>query len=364
MTLNAIMKNDDVKNLPMYCRELENAGVDSFIISDLGALSCASKHSSKVSFHISTQASCMNYEAANMYYELGAKRIVCAREMSLADIAEMRANVAKDLEIEAFVHGAMCMAVSGRCLISDYLNDRSANRGNCSQPCRWSFALSEMTRSGKYFPIEQDGGSSFIMSSKDLCLLHHLNELKEAGINSIKIEGRVKKAYYVATVVNAYRQVLDGANPLDFDRELDAVSHRPYSTGFYFGPASQAPDGPEYAQTHELAATVINSLGSNDIGGYDITIDLRNRFYEGDTLEVLSAAARPRAFVAKNVRRVINSLGDSVHTKVADRAASHYVISVDFDLDPLDILRVAVKPSGPRDVDICCPDDEDGLDKG
>lgn len=342
VTLNASMDGADIAELPPYLEELAAAGVDAFIMSDLGAVRLARRHAPLVPVHISTQASCMNAQAALQWHDLGAKRIVCAREMSVADIAAMREELPAELELEAFVHGAMCMAVSGRCLISDYLNGRSANKGHCTQPCRWGYSLVEETRPDERFPIEEADGMSLIMSSKDLNMLHHLDDLTAAGINSIKIEGRVKKAYYVATVVNAYRQVLDGADPTAFDRDLDAVSHRPYSTGFFYGPAEQAPQGPEYAQTHSLAATVQECTPCAD--GFDVTIDLRNRFFEGDELEVLSPGEPVRTLCALNLRRIPiyadGRAGEPIEVAVADRATERYLITSPFPLAHRDILRV------------------------
>ena len=340
VTMNAYMSNDDVNDLPEYLEALGRCNVDAVIMSDLGAIRLARQIIPQVAVHVSTQASCMNFQAANMYYEMGVRRIVCAREMSLAEIKELRQNIPRDMEIEVFVHGAMCMAISGRCLISDHLNARSANKGNCTQPCRWKYRLSEEHRPGKYFPIEQDDTGSFIMSSMDLNMLHYLDQVAAIGVDSIKIEGRVKKAYYVASVVNAYRQVLDGANASLFDPDLDAVSHRPYSTGFYFGEASQAPDGPEYAQTHSLAACVTECLGANERGGYDIAVELKNRFYDGEELEILSPGVPPRKFIAGNIRRLAaDGSVAQVHDR-ADRASSIYVIDVPYKLAALDILRV------------------------
>lgn len=368
VTLNASMTGDDVETLPAYLEALAEAGADAFIMSDLGAIRLAKRYAPNVAVHISTQASCMNAEAALLWHELGAKRIVCAREMSIEDIAAMRDKLPDDLELEAFVHGAMCMAVSGRCLISDHVNGRSANKGHCTQPCRWTYALVEESRPDERFSIEEDDRGSFILSSKDLNMLHHLDDLARAGIDSIKIEGRVKKAYYVATVVNAYRQVLDGADPVAFDRDLDAVSHRPYSTGFFYGPAEQAPQGPEYAQTHVLAGTVEACAARSD-GLYDVRIDLRNRFFEGDALEVLSPGQPVRTLHAAELRRVVEpreegpaagggpaarcatgerfgephvlNAGETVEpASVADRATERYLLACPFPLAPMDILRI------------------------
>lgn len=248
---------DDIAALPAYFQALQHAGVDAVILSDLGALRIARRCAPDLSIHVSTQASVANAEAACMWYELGARRIVCAREMTLVDIAALRAATPSDLEIEAFVHGAQCMAVSGRCLISSYLTSRSGNKGHCTQPCRWNYALEEEKRPGEYFPVEEDGRGTFIMNAKDLNMLAHVRELVDAGVSSLKIEGRNKKAFYVASVVNAYRRVLDGADAADVALELETVSHRPYSTGFYFGEPQQACDYDGYEQSCLHVADVV-----------------------------------------------------------------------------------------------------------
>ena len=189
---------------------MRDAKVDSVIVSDLGVLSIVQQHAPELTIHVSTQASISNAAAAMMWYRLGARRIVCAREMSCKEIAALRQEIPDDLEIEVFVHGAMCMAVSGRCLISDFMTGRAANKGQCVQPCRWEYRLMEPSRPGQEFGIEEDGIGTYLLNSKDLNMLSHIEDLRRAGVDSIKIEGRVKKAFYVATVVNAYRHVLDG----------------------------------------------------------------------------------------------------------------------------------------------------------
>ena len=248
---NILMHPGDIDELPAFFRAMDAAGVDAFIIGDLGAFAVAGEVAPRVERHVSTQASVANATAARVWHSLGASRVVCAREMSLADIACLRQDAPPDLEIEAFAHGAMCMAVSGRCLISSYLTGRSGNKGHCTQPCRWSyqlgtaafeefappeaptgFLLEEEKRPGEFFPIEEDDRGTFIMNAKDMNMLAHLRELARAGVDSIKIEGRNKKAFYVASVVGAYRRVLDGEPPAAVADELLAVSHRPYGTGF------------------------------------------------------------------------------------------------------------------------------------
>lgn len=264
VTANTLMKDGDVAALPGFFVMLQDAGVDAAIVSDMGALSICKRTAPKLELHLSTQASCMNAEAAKAYYDLGVSRVVVAREMSLSDIARMRESIPDDLEIEAFVHGAMCMAYSGRCLMSDYMvsPSRGANNGHCAQPCRWKYTVVEETRPGEPFSVIEEDGGSFIMSSTDMNMLSHVHELSEAGVDSIKIEGRAKGAYYVASAVNAYRHVLDGEPADAWQAELETTSHRPYSTGFYFGTPGQNQGVKEYARDYQMVARVV-SCGKN-----------------------------------------------------------------------------------------------------
>lgn len=329
VTANILMEQGDLAALPDYFRALDAAGVDAFIIGDLGAAAIARRVAPRVALHVSTQASVANSEAARVWHSLGASRVVCAREMSLDDIARMREDMPADMEIEAFAHGAMCMAVSGRCLISSYLTGRSGNRGHCTQPCRWSYTLEEEKRPGEHFPIEEDDRGTFIMNAKDMNMLAHLDALRAAGVDSIKIEGRNKKAFYVASVVNAYRQVLDGVPAADFAPELEAVSHRPYGTGFFFGEAEQAPNYDGYEQQAMHVADVVAS----DAGTRTIVARCRNRFAEGEELEVLS----PRVPITRVVVRNLTWLPDPtesdpdpapVPVPVANRSCGIYCFSV------------------------------------
>ena len=287
VTCNVMMHEADMGQLPAFLERVDDAGADALIIGDLGALSLAKTYAPHVALHASTQASICNAQAARVWHELGASRIVCARELSLADIAAMRAELPPELELEVFAHGSMCMAYSGRCLISDYLTGRSALSGHCTQPCRWNYTLEEEKRPGEHFPIEQDEHGTYIMNAEDLNMLAHLDELEQAGVSSIKIEGRNKKAFYVATVVNAYRQVLDGADLDMFARELETVSHRPYSPGFFFGPAHQATKTDAREQTRELAAIVLSTRRLPD-DQTEATVRCRNAFELTAPLEVLS----------------------------------------------------------------------------
>ncbi|MEY8562433.1 U32 family peptidase [Eggerthellaceae bacterium 3-80] len=302
VTCNVLMHPDDMDELPAYFRALDEAGVDAFIIGDMGAFAVAGEVAPRVERHVSTQASVANAQAARVWHSLGAKRVVCAREMSLADIARMRQEIPEDLELEAFVHGAMCMAVSGRCLISSYLTGRSGNKGNCTQPCRWSYQIEEEKRPGQFFPVEETERGSFIMNAKDLNMLSHVRELARAGVNSIKIEGRNKKAFYVATVVGAYRRVLDGQNPALVEEELFAISHRPYDTGFYFHEGVQAPEYDGYEQETIHVADIVEVKSGDAEGEHFAYVVCRNRFSEGEALEVLSPAADPFELVVKDVR--------------------------------------------------------------
>lgn len=341
VTCNAYAHDKDLEELPAYARALEKAGVDAVIVSDLGVLSIIKQYAPSVALHISTQASVSNAEAAKVLYGLGARRIVCAREMSLEEIAQLKRSIPEDMEVEVFVHGAMCMAISGRCLISDYLTGRSANQGHCVQPCRWEYVLEETSRPGQYFPIEEDESGTYLMNSKDLNMLEHLDKLIEAGIDSIKIEGRVKKAFYVATVVNAYRHVLDGENPELWASELETISHRPYSTGFFFGEAEQSCSADIYTQLYDWVGEVKTSAPRND-GRFDVEVYCRNRFYLGDALEVLSPHA---SLFSLTVEGLCEVFADDVHVpcEIANKAMGVYSIISDTELHPHDILRVMRK---------------------
>lgn len=328
VTCNILMHPDDIDGLPAFFRALDAAGVDAFIIGDLGAFAVAGEVSPRVERHVSTQASVANAAAARVWHSLGASRVVCAREMSLADIARLRQETPPDLEIEAFAHGAMCMAVSGRCLISSYLTGRSGNKGHCTQPCRWSYQLEEEKRPGEFFPIEEDDRGTFIMNAKDLNMLAHLQALADAGVDSIKIEGRNKKAFYVATVVGAYRRALDGEPPEVVADELLAVSHRPYGTGFYFSEAEQATAYDGYEQETMHVADVVASSPRHpersvqrEVEGFPddpqyLYLLCRNRFAEGDELEVLAPHESSRRLIVRDLHW-LNTFGPDNHDEDA-----------------------------------------------
>lgn len=305
VTVNAFPDNDELEALGDYAQGLFALGVDAAIVADLGAVAVMRRAAPGLPIHISTQANCLNWAAATAWYELGASRVVLGREMSLEQIARLRAHTPAALELEAFVHGAMCMAWSGRCMISAYLTGRSANRGDCTQSCRWRYHLMEEKRPGEFFPVEEDERGATILSSHDLNCLDFLDRIAAAGVASFKIEGRMKSPYYVATVTNAYRQRLDGlANgPASgeflalLQRELNAVSHRTYASGFYFGQMRRhAPDDGVYRQD-----CVFTGIVTERLGGGRVRVQLRNPIRRGDVLEVLSPGSLGRTLVAEGL---------------------------------------------------------------
>ena len=300
VTCNTLPLERELAPLPAYLGFLQEIGVDALIIADLGVLSLAKKHAPKVSRHVSTQLGVINSATAGTLYEFGADTVVLARETCLEDIRRIRANTPPELRLEAFVHGAMCVSFSGRCLLSNYLTGRDANRGECAQPCRWKYHLVEEKRPGQYFEISEDGGT-FIMNSRDMCMIEHLPELLDAGISSLKIEGRMKSAYYTAVVTNAYRQALDAAlagEPLDplWVSETEKVSHRPYSTGFYYATPGQHYDEASYSATADVAAVVEDC----DAEG-NALLTQRNKIFRGDELELLLPGERPLSFAADRI---------------------------------------------------------------
>ena len=330
---NSLVHEGDFSAFRDYVQQLGDIGVDAAIVSDPSAIELLRELAPQVAIHISTQASVVNAHTARLYHSLGAKRIVLARELTLREISAIRDGIPDDLELEVFVHGAMCIAYSGRCLISNYLVGRDANRGGCTQPCRWKWSLQEETRPGEHFPIEEDGQHSFILSSADLNMLDHLDELRRAGVNSVKIEGRVKGAYYVGVVTNAYRQVLDGKPATNYASELDTVSHRPYHTGFYFGTPAQSYEGREYSQTCDFIGGV-SSCVPDEGSGYRISFTLRNRVYRDDVLEVLSPGHDVRIAHCSDLRDE-----DGYPCAIADHNAQRYSFVCEIPLAPLDILR-------------------------
>ena len=297
-TINTMPRNDEIARLPAHLENLNDAGVDAIIVADMGAFTLAGKYAPNCQRHISTQASICNYETARAWHDLGAQRVILARELSLEEIRTIREKTSPDLEIEAFVHGAMCVSYSGRCLLSNYMTGRDSSRGACAQPCRYQYALMEEKRPGEYFPIEEDEQGSYILNSRDMCMIDHLDDLLASGLDSLKIEGRAKSSYYAAIVTGAYRHCLDdamAARPIDpvWRDEVDHVSHRPYSTGFYYGYPGQFYENSRYIREWQVVALVTDC----DENG-NATLSLRNKFRAGDALEAVGPHLRPFALTA------------------------------------------------------------------
>ena len=287
VTCNTLARNDEIARLPEYLEFLESIGVDAVISAGVDVLSLAHRYAPHVEVHMSTQTGITNYEMARVWHDLGAKRVILARELSLDEAAEICAKAPRDLEVEAFVHGAMCVSYSGRCLLSNYMTGRDAARGACAQPCRYQYALMEEKRPGEYFPVFEENGETFIMNSRDMCMIDHVPELLQAGLDSLKIEGRAKSAYYAAMTTAAYRHAIDAAvegKPLEpiWRAEVDKVSHRHYSTGFYYGQPGQYTDSARYIRDWQVLAVVTDC----DEDG-NATLSLRNKFTAGDQIEVV-----------------------------------------------------------------------------
>lgn len=297
VTCNTIPHNNEIKQLPPFLELLESLGVDAIIASDLGTMRLVQKYAPSAQLHVSVQSGTVNAETATAFYEMGASRVVLARELTLEEIAEIRAETPKELELEAFAHGAMCVSFSARCLLSDYMTGRDANRGACAQSCRWHYSLMEEKRPGQYFDITEADGGTYILNANDMRMAAHLEKMAAAGIDSIKIEGRAKSEYYIAVTANAYRGALDSlaaANgswtvPEWVMKELDKISHRPYSTGFYFG-------RPSGEQTYESAGYLRDYIVAATVDGYKdgkIIATLKNKFYRGQLLDCLEMGSVP-----------------------------------------------------------------------
>ncbi len=340
LTCNILPRSNELELLPDFLINAKQAGVDAFIISDLGVLEYAKKYAPEVEIHISTQCGIVNYAAANAFYQLGAKRVVTARELSMNEIRTMRENIPEDMDIECFVHGAMCVSFSGRCLISNYLVNRDANRGECAQPCRWNYRLVEEKRPGQYFPVGEDEGGTYILNSKDMCMIEHIPEMIDAGITSFKIEGRAKSAYYVAVVTNAYRMAIDAYfdNPTkDFKPEqwildeMRKVSYRDYCTGFFYDdPSQNAQISYKGGYNREWDVMAVVEKWENGVA----YCTQRNRFFEGDVLECMIAGKKPFSVTAKNMK---DAEGESID------CTRHPMMNFTFEcatpLEPQTLLR-------------------------
>ena len=293
VTVNTMPRNEEVAQLPAYLEQLDDAGVDALILADLGALTLAGKYAPHCQRHVSTQQSIANYACAQAWFDLGAQRVALARELSLEEIRGIRQKVSQDLEIETFGHGAMCVSYSGRCLLSNYMTGRDSNRGACAQPCRYQYALMEEKRPGEYFPVFEDEKGTYIMNSRDMCMIDHLDDLMDAGVDCIKLEGRAKSAYYAAIVTGAYRHCIDAVangQPLDpvWRNEVDHISHRIYSTGFYYGQPGQYTKTSRYIREWQIVA-MVESCDETGLA----KCSLRNKFRKGDILECVGPDTRP-----------------------------------------------------------------------
>jgi putative protease len=340
LTCNTLPRNNEIELLPDYLKYAQQIGIDAFIIADIGVMMLAKKYAPDVEIHMSTQVGIVNYQTANALYELGAKRIVTARELSLDEIKEIRDKTPDDLDIEVFVHGAMCMSFSGRCILSDYMVGRDANRGDCAQPCRWKYSLVEETRPGQYFPINQDDKGTYIFNSRDLCMIEHIPELVNAGVYSFKIEGRAKSEYYTAIVTYAYRNAIDEylKNPSDDFKvpqwildEMDKMSHREYTTGFNFGPMvnGQVLNTGGYIRNWDVCALY------NDYKDGRLVVDQRNRFYQGDVLEVVEPNRKPYQITVEDLYNV--TADEKVD--VANKATNTYSFKCDIPVSKDAIFR-------------------------
>lgn len=328
ITVNILAHEADFDGLKEYIEYLDKIGVDAVIVADVGIIKLIRDVAPNLDIHVSTQANVTNSYSAKFFQDMGVKRIVLARELSIEEIKKIHEAV-PDMELEAFVHGAMCISYSGRCLLSNYFTGRDSNRGACVQACRWEYTITEKSRQGQQFPIEEDERGTYILNSKDLCMIKHLKELEEAGVCSFKIEGRMKSEYYVACTVNAYRRALNGED-VDIS-ELEKSSHRLFTTGFYFGEkdkecfTSSSP-----VQTHEFMALVLEDAKD----GY-VKIEQRNRFKVGDTLEVLSPDENFNKKI--KVTEIKNLKGELIDD--AKKVQEMLLLKTDLHLKEGDILR-------------------------
>ncbi len=335
ITLNTMPHNDEIKEVPQVIETAADAGVDAFIVSDAGVFALCRKYAENTDIHISVQAGIVNSESAKMWHSLGATRAVLARELTLDEISAIRAEIPDDMQLEAFAHGAMCVSRSGRCLLSDYMTGRDANRGDCAQSCRWRYALCEEKRPGVYYPIEEDESGSYILNANDLNMAAYIDKMSQAGIYSFKIEGRAKSAYYTAVTTYAYRAAIDAYLKSESGEyrpqqwvldELDKISHRVYSTGFYFGrpTGEQTYNTGGYIRTHQVVGI------AGEYSGELLRVSQRNRFYRGDVLDCLEPGKEPYNVT---VERIFNLSGEEI--ECANKAAEDVFIkcsSADVDI--------------------------------
>ena len=341
VTANILAHNRDLEGVEEYFQELKDVKPDALIISDPGVFMIAKKILPDVDLHISTQANNTNYGTYKFWYDLGARRVVSARELSLDEIREIRQKIPEDMEIETFVHGAMCISYSGRCLLSNFLTGRDANQGSCTHPCRWKYAIMEETRPGEYMPVFENDRGTFIFNSKDLCMVEHIPELLEAGIDSFKVEGRMKTALYAATVARAYRRAIDdyGKNPEIFARNLEwykeeigKCTNREFTTGFFFGKPGS--DAQIYkSSTYVKNYTYLGTIEEVDERGYG-RFEQKNKFSVGETIEIMKPDGR-------NLPAVVGGLFDQEGNpqESAPHARQSLYVKLNIPMEEYDILR-------------------------
>ena len=340
-TVNTMPRSGEVDRLPEHLEKLNDAGVDALILADLGAFTLAGKYAPRCQRHISTQQSIANYACAQAWFDLGAQRVVLARELGMDEIREIRRRVDPTLEIETFCHGAMCVSYSGRCLLSNYMTGRDSNRGACAQPCRYQYALMEEKRPGEYFPVFEDEKGTYIMNSRDMCMIDHLDDLMDAGVDCLKIEGRAKSAYYAAIVTGAYRHVLDDVaasreiDPVWRD-EVEHVSHRHYSTGFFYGQPGQFTESSRYIRQWQICAVV----EACDADG-NAVLSLRNKFSVGDEVEIVGPDCRPFAWTVGPMEDM-----DGVKLSEVRTPQQRFRVKLPKCVPPLSFVRHAVELSG------------------
>lgn len=335
LTCNTLPSNKEIEEFPEFIKNADAAGIDAVIVCDLGVMGLVKKHAPSMEIHMSTQVGIVNYAAANELYNMGAKRVVLSRETGIEDIKRIREKIPDDMEIEAFVHGAMCVSFSGRCLLSAYMTGRNANNGECAQPCRWKYSLVEEKRPGEYFPVFEDDGGTYILNAKDMCMIEHLDKLIDAGVSSLKIEGRAKSAYYVATVTNAYSTALKFVKagksvPKWVTDEVYNVSHREYCTGFYFGTydAKQVYESSGYVRSCDFVGVIDGASDGR------VLLTQRNYFTLDDELEVLIPGCEPVRFMAEHL---YNSEGDEI--RIANKATEKLSAVCGFEYPEGSILR-------------------------
>lgn len=335
VTVNIIPHESDLEDLPQYISYLDTIHVDALICADLGVISIVRRIAPNMPIHVSTQANITNSESAKVFISMGVKRLILAREMTLEEIRQLRESIPKDIELEAFVHGAMCISYSGRCLLSNFFTNRDANRGACVQACRWEYAIREINKDQEY-PIEEDTHGTYILNSKDLCMIDHLDKLRDAGVDSVKIEGRMKTEYYVANIVNAYREALDYLDthekydlPGEIKNEVYKSSHRDYSCGFYFGDPKQTLDTSLPVSEYDFVAVVVE----NSSTGWT-KVEMRNRFSINSSLELLS---KTKNNVIINIEKIKDL--DGCELSECKIPKQQVYIKCDQDLKKYEILR-------------------------